>query len=79
MVITGVSAIEMFDVIDAAVNGTEFENGKVDAVAHVGMMIAGTKTTDEISDAQDEILGAADESYILGYTAAWREIYHMLF
>lgn len=80
MPIAKISAHDMFDVIDSAVNGSEFEAGRIDAVAHVGMLIAGTKTPEEISDIQDDIESPETaRDYARGYAEAWRKLYAVIF
>lgn len=80
--IADISTDEMFDVIDDAVNGTDFQQGKVDAVAHVARIIEGATDSAALSDIQDEIIAGKNgvtEGYVNGYTAMWTELKHMLF
>jgi hypothetical protein len=81
MIVANISAIEMADVIQSDVNGSDFQSAITDAVAHVGWMITGEKTPLEISDFQDRNLRASEENseYIRGYTEAWKALHTLLF
>lgn len=80
--IADISTDEMFDVIEDAVNGSDFKQGKADALAHVARLIEGTTDPAALSDIQDKIIAGKNgvtESYVNGYTAMWTELKHMLF
>jgi hypothetical protein len=83
MIVANISTAEMADVLEAGANGTDFQNGKTDAVGHVGMMLTGVKTAEEISDLQNTMLanveGDYDSDYIRGYSVMWAELHAMLF
>lgn len=72
---------DMQDNLEAAVNGTEFENGHTDALGHIGMMLVNGKSAAAISDIQDEVLDPSKSAlaYIIGYKHAWNATYKMLF
>lgn len=81
MIVANISAIEMHDVTDGDVNGTDFQCAITDAVVHVAWMITGEKTPEEISDFQDKNLRPSEENseYIRGYTEAWKALHTLLF
>lgn len=77
-IVADIDANTMFDRIDAAVNGLDYENAKVDALAHVGLLIAGNLSASTLQEIQDEILPEASAEYLRGYTKAWRDAYKLL-
>jgi type VI protein secretion system component VasK len=80
MIVGNISAYEMQDNVQDAINGSDAECAVTDALVHVSWLITGTKTAEELSDVQDEILGhGVTTEYLDSYSKTWRSLYDMIF
>jgi hypothetical protein len=81
MTVGQISPDSMFDVIQAAVNGSDWDTGQLDAICHVVMMTRGELTTEQVSDIQDDMVTGSvpvKADYLDGYTQAWKAVYSLL-
>jgi hypothetical protein len=82
MTVGQISPSDMFDVIDAAVNGSDWDSGQLDAVCHVAMLVKGELTIEQVSDIQDDMITGSvpvKDDYLDGYKEAWKTVYRLLF
>lgn len=80
MPVANISTQLMFDRAEEANHNDELA-GRTDAIIHVGWLVTGEKTPEEIAAIQMENLdpSAYPRHYIRGYVFMWSEIYGLLF
>lgn len=82
MTVGQISPSDMFDVIEAAVNGSDWDSGQLDAICHVAMLAKGELTIEQVSDIQDDMVTDSipvKADYVDGYKEAWKALYGLLF
>ena len=72
---------EMFNNLDYASNRSDRLSGRVDALAHVGMLVRQDITEEQLTDIQAEILDPEDNdpAYIAGYEEAWNALFNLVY
>lgn len=69
---------EMLEAVEVALNYPALA-GRTDALAHVGKLIAGHMSADQLERIQGEILDeSADKGYAKGYKDAWNVAYNLM-
>jgi hypothetical protein len=80
MIVGSISVDDMQDTVEASINGGDAHTARTDALVHVSWLVTGTKTPEELSDIQDEIVAdGASTEYRNSYQDAWRSLYNLIF
>jgi hypothetical protein len=80
MIVGNISAYEMQDNVQDAINGSDAACAVTDALVHVSWLVTGTLTAEELSDLHDEIFDReVSAEYLESYTKAWRSLYDLIF
>lgn len=69
------SVQNMSDALEYATNMGERLAARMDAVAHVGKLLAGTFEVEELDRIQNENFAEASQAYREGYEEMWNAIY----
>lgn len=80
MTVANISTQLMFDRAEVANTNDELA-GRTDAIIHVGWLVTGTKSPEEVAEMQTGNLdpSAYPRDYIRGYVFMWSELYGLLF
>lgn len=82
MIVANITTQKMFDRLEVASNSPEQElAGRADAIVHIGWLVTGERTPEELAGIQEENLqfSASTRNYVKGYTLMWSEMYGLLF
>lgn len=66
------------DYYEWAVNASELMNGRADAIAHIGKLVNGTYSNEQLAEIQTGNLDQADYGYKKGYAEAWNAMAGLL-